>query len=459
MSLVLSCYEFLFCIFTVMITIVGAGLAGSLMAVYLAKKGYSVEIYERRPDMRINNWERGRSINLAISQRGIHALEQVGLWQDILKIAIPMRGRMIHDRQKNLTFQPYGIHENEVIYSVSRSALNIALMNAAEALGVKIYFHYRCTNIEKYDSHVNLHFWHETENKEIQHSAKVVIGADGAFSAVRQNTFKLERFNYSQTFLDWGYKELTIPAGENGTFQIEKNALHIWPRHDYMLIALPNTDGSFTCTLFLPFEGETSFENIATDAQINEFFETHFPDAKALIPQLVQEYKANPVSTLVYVQCSPWYYKDKIALIGDACHAVVPFYGQGANASFEDCFVLQSIIDKYPNEWDKIFKEYHVARKQNADAICQLALQNFVEMQSKVADKKFLLRKQIEQKLYEKYGDKFIPQYNLVTHTNIPYSEALRIGKLQDNFLHELANQINDISELNLERIQIPELN
>jgi kynurenine 3-monooxygenase len=446
----------LFCIFTVMITIIGAGLAGSLMAIYLAKKGYSVQIYERRPDMRINNWERGRSINLAISQRGIHALEQVGLWQDILKIAIPMRGRMIHDKEKNLAFQAYGIHEHEVIYSVSRSALNIALMNAAEALGVKIYFDHRCIHIEKEEHQVNLSFWHETQNKEVTYSTKTVIGADGAFSAVRQNTFKLERFNYSQTFLDWGYKELTIPAGKNGTFEIEKNALHIWPRHDYMLIALPNIDGSFTCTLFLPFEGEISFENIATDTQINTFFEENFPDAKALIPQLVEEYKNNPVSTLVYVQCSPWYYKDKIALIGDACHAVVPFYGQGANASFEDCFVLQSIIDKYPNQWDKIFKEYHQARKPNADAICQLALQNFVEMQSKVADKKFLLRKQIEQKLYEKHGEKFTPQYNLVTHTNIPYSDALHIGKLQDGFLQELANRINDISELDFDKIQLP---
>ncbi len=440
-----------------MITIVGAGLAGSLMAVYLAKKGYAVQIYERRPDMRINNWERGRSINLAISQRGIHALEQVNLWQDILKIAIPMRGRMIHDRQQNLTFQPYGIHEHEVIYSVSRSALNIALMNAAEQLGVSMHFNHRCINVEKHENHVNLYFWHEIENKEIIHTANTVIGADGAFSAIRQNTFKLERFTYSQTFLDWGYKELTIPAGENGSFQIEKNALHIWPRHDYMLIALPNTDGSFTCTLFLPFEGEISFENIATDDQINAFFEQNFPDAKALMPNLIQEYKANPVSTLVYIQCSPWYYKDKIALIGDACHAVVPFYGQGANASFEDCFVLQSIIDKYPNQWGRIFEEYHKARKINADAICQLALQNFVEMQSKVADKKFLLRKQIEQKLYEKHGKKFTPQYNLVTHTNIPYSEALRIGKLQDGFLQELANRINDISELDFDKIQIPQ--
>lgn len=440
-----------------MITIVGAGLAGSLMAVYLAKKGYAVQIYERRPDMRINNWERGRSINLAISQRGIHALEQVGLWQDILKIAIPMRGRMIHDRQQNLTFQPYGIHENEVIYSVSRSALNIALMNAAEQLGVNIHFNHRCINVEKYENYVNLHFWHEIECKEIVLTANVVIGADGAFSAIRQNTFKLERFNYSQTFLEWGYKELTIPAGPNNTFQIEKNALHIWPRHDYMLIALPNIDGSFTCTLFLPFEGEISFENIATDDRINAFFEQNFPDAKALMPNLIQEYKANPVSTLVYIQCSPWYYKDKIVLIGDACHAVVPFYGQGANASFEDCFELQSIIDKYPNQWERIFKEYHQARKINADAICQLALQNFVEMQSKVADKKFLLRKQIEQKLYEKHGKKFTPQYNLVTHTNIPYSQALRIGKLQDGFLQELANRINDISELDFDKIQIPQ--
>lgn len=440
-----------------MITIIGAGLAGSLLSIYLAQKGYSVQIFERRPDMRINNWERGRSINLAISQRGIHALEQVGLWNEIRKIAIPMRGRMIHDTQKNLAFQPYGIHEHEVIYSVSRSALNIALMNAAEKLGVQIHFHHRCINVEKHENHVNLHFWHETENKEIIHTANTVIGADGAFSAVRQNTFKLERFNYSQTFLDWGYKELTIPAGKNGSFQIEKNALHIWPRHDYMLIALPNTDGSFTCTLFLPFEGQVSFENIATDDQINAFFEQNFPDAKALMPNLVQEYKANPVSTLVYIQCAPWYYKDKIALIGDACHAVVPFYGQGANASFEDCFVLQSIIDKYPNQWAEIFKEYYQARKPNADAICQLALQNFVEMQSKVADKKFLLRKQIEQKLYEKHGKKFTPQYNLVTHTNIPYSEALRIGKLQDGFLHELANRVNDISELDFDKIQVPE--
>ncbi|MDW8300903.1 MAG: NAD(P)/FAD-dependent oxidoreductase [Bacteroidia bacterium] len=442
-----------------MITIVGAGLAGSLMAIYLAKKGYEVVVYERRPDMRIHNWERGKSINLAISKRGIHALEQVNLWQDILKIAIPMRGRMIHDAQKNTTFQPYGIHEHEVIYSVSRSALNIALMNAAEQNGVRIFFNHRCINVEKFETHVKLHFWNELTKEETSLEAQVVIGADGAFSAVRQNTFKVERFNYSQTFLDWGYKELTIPPGPNGTFLIEKNALHIWPRHDYMLIALPNTDGSFTCTLFLPFEGQISFDSISTDTQIETFFETNFPDAKALMPNLVAEYRQNPVSTLVYIQCAPWYYKDKIVLIGDACHAIVPFYGQGANASFEDCFILQSIIDKYPNQWDKIFQEYYHLRKPNADAICQLALQNFVEMQSKVADKKFLLRKQIEQKLYEHFGEKFTPQYNLVTHTTIPYAEALRIGNLQDGFLQNLANRINDISELNLNEIELPNFN
>lgn len=430
-----------------MITIVGAGLAGSLMSIYLAQKGHTVEIFERRPDMRIDNWERGRSINLALSERGIHALEKAGLWKMIHDIAIPMKGRMIHDTAGNLTFQAYGIHQEDVIYSVSRSALNIALMNEAEKLGVHIHFNHRCININKDKV---LTFENEFNQEQFERKTEVVFGADGAFSAVRQQVFRGERFDYSQTFLEWGYKELTIPAGKEGSFLMEKNALHIWPRKDYMLIALPNLDGSFTCTLFFPFEGEVSFESIHSDEEINTFFEHTFGDAKKLIHNLLNEYRQNPVSTLVYVQCGPWYYKDQVVLIGDACHAVVPFYGQGANASFEDCFVLQEIIDQYPNQWGTIFETYYKARKVNGDAICTLALQNFVEMRDKVADEKFLLRKQIEHKLYQAYPDLFMPQYNMVTHTTLPYVEALKKGQQQDALLQELAMQHNSAEEIDM---------
>lgn len=420
---------------TLPITIVGAGLGGSLMAMYLAREGYPVTVYERRSDMRKGPMERGRSINLALSARGLHALEEVGMASAVVnEMAIPMKGRLIHAVDGTLTFQQYGRHAEEVNYSVSRTGLNIALINAAERLpNVKFHFNRRCLGLNPDAGHLTLASDDHTAPTDI--AANVVIGADGAFSAVRQQLQKRDRFDFQQEYLDWGYKELTIPAGPGGSFQIEQHALHIWPRHDYMLIALPNLDGSFTCTLFFPFEGPDSFASVRTESEITAFFQRVFPDAVPLMPHLVDDYLHNPSSSLVTIRCFPWHVDGRVALLGDACHAVVPFYGQGMNASFEDCSVLHHCLKRHRGDFSRAFQDYETLRKRNADALGDLSKQNFVEMRSKVASKTFLLRKRVEKWLNHLFPDRFIPLYNMVTHTLIPYADALARARRQDRWL------------------------
>ena len=419
------------------ITIIGAGLVGSLLSIYLSRRGYKVSIYERRPDMRKASISAGRSINLALSDRGIRALEEVGIMDDIRQIAIPMHGRYMHQVDGSHSYQAYG-KEGQYINSVSRGELNRKLMDLAEKNGVDIHFNHRCDHINWSDYAIR--FTDTEKNKEVNTTQDLIFGSDGAFSAARlSHMLQHDRFQYQQYYIDFGYKELTIPPGEYGGFRMEKNALHIWPRGNYMLIALPNTDGSFTCTLFFPFEGSPSFQSLDTPDKARDFFNSTFPDASEMMPTLELDFAHNATSSLVTVKCFPWVREDRFALIGDAAHAIVPFFGQGMNCGFEDCAVLNGLMEKFEDNWDRIMPEYQRLSKPDGDAIADLALNNFVEMRDKVADPKFLLQKKIEARFSAKYPDKWIPAYAQVTFSpHIRYSEALRNGNRQERIMQDV---------------------
>ncbi|WP_448518229.1 FAD-dependent oxidoreductase [Rhodoflexus sp.] len=417
------------------VVILGGGLVGSLLALLLAKRGYQVTVFEGRPDPREKGYERGRSINLALSDRGWKALQSAGITESVKEIAIPMYGRMIHSPSGELTYQPYD-NTGRAIYSVTRGILNLSLCNEAIKHGAVFKFGYRSTEIDLKTNRITLR--HTQSGQIVSVQSAILLGADGAFSAVRQAMMRTDRFNYSQHYIDYGYKELTIPPTETGGFRIEKNALHIWPRGSYMLIALPNGDGSFTCTLFFPFEGETSFAQLTSDEKITNFFQQSFADAVPLIPNLLEEFAQNPTSSLITVRCSPWTYGGRVGLVGDAAHAIVPFYGQGMNAGFEDCRILTELLDKHHGNWAATFKDYEHARIANANAIADLALMNFVEMRDSVADPKFLLRKKIEAHLHQLFPQEWLPLYTMVTFSDLPYSQALRIGKIQDEIMQRV---------------------
>ena len=423
--------------------IIGAGLVGSLLSIYLSKRGYKVKIYERRADMRKEDMIAGRSINLALSDRGIKALEEVGLMDQIRNICIPMHGRFMHNADGSTAYQPYG-KEGQYINSVSRGELNCKLMDLAEANNVEINFNQKCESID-WDKN-DIQFTNVSSGQRTTINGQLIFGSDGAFSAARlTHQLQHERFQYDQYYIDFGYKELNIPAGENNSFLLEKNALHIWPRGNYMMIALPNIDGSFTCTLFFPFEGETSFTSLDTKEKVRSFFEKTFTDAARLMPTLEKDFFNNPTGSLVTIKCYPWIREDKFALIGDAAHAMVPFFGQGMNCGFEDCSVLNSLIEKHDENWSNILSEYQQLRKPDGDAICDLALNNFVEMRDKVADPKFLLQKKIEAAFSKKYPDKWIPLYSQVTFSpQIRYSEALVNGQRQEAIMQQVM-AISDI--------------
>lgn len=442
------------------IIIVGAGLVGSLLSIYLVRRGYRVSIYERRPDMRRHAVAAGRSINLALSDRGLLALAKVGLADEIRKIAIPMNGRLIHNVDGSTAFQPYG-KEGQYINAVSRAELNKKLMDLAASHGVQLFFDHRCERVDWNKNEII--FENLDTGSAVSRPFELLFGADGAYSATRlQHQLQHERFDYQQLYIDCGYRELSIPATTAGGFAIEKNALHIWPRKNFMLIALPNPDGSFTCTLFFPFEGETSFSTLDNDDKIKDFFESNFRDAIQWMPQYLQEFKQNPVSSLVTVKCYPWIREDKFSLIGDAAHAIVPFFGQGMNCGFEDCRILDELIDEHKDDWNIIFKKFQETRKPDTDAIADLAINNFTEMREKVADPVFLLQKRIEAKLHEKFPDKWIPAYSQVTfNPHIRYSEALRNAMRQEELMQEVMKlpgieekwDSADIEQLILERI------
>ena len=423
------------------VTIMGAGLVGSLLSLYLARRGHTVQVFERRPDPRRADVQEGRSINLALSDRGWKALGGVGVANDIRHVGIPMSGRVMHDVHGNLTRQPYG-HEGQAIYSVNRGHLNRRLLDLAEGqTGVTVRFGQQCLGIDLKAKELRLR---DTETRE-EHVAPYqrLFGTDGAFSAVRAAMQRTDRFDYSQNFLDYGYKELTIAPGSDGAWQLEKNALHIWPRGQYLMIALPNLDGSFNCTLFFPFEGPESFAALQTPAEVTAFFTRVFPDATPLMPTLTEEFFAHPTGSLVTVRCFPWKYGADVLLLGDAAHAIVPFYGQGMNAGFEDCTVLNQLLDQHGDAaWATVFAEFQAQRKPNNDAMADLAIYNFVEMRDRVADPRFLLQKKIEAKISAQFPGRWVPLYSQVTFSDTPYAEAWAAGQRQDAIMARLMPHI-----------------
>ncbi len=427
------------------IAIIGGGLCGSLLAICLAKRGFSIDLYERRGDIRKGQAEAGRSINLALSTRGIEALNKVGLAEKMLGEAIPMNGRQMHNILGELTYQPYGKH-GQYINSVSRSDLNIKLLELADSYdNVTLYFNHRCVDA---DLDNNVAIVENDKHQRIEVKADIMFGTDGAFSAVRTEMQKTLRFNYSQTYENYGYKELEIVAGPNGEFQIEKNVLHIWPRGEFMMIALPNPGGNFTCTLFLAHEGENSFEKLTTEEEVTAFFNLNFPDAVPLMPNLLHDFFSNPTGNLVTIRCNPWVYKNFV-LMGDAAHAVIPFYGQGMNCSFEDVKEFDEILGAHYPDWQAVFEKYQEARIINANAIADLACKNFVEMRDLVGRKDFMHFKHVEHDLSELYPELFKSQYSLVTFSTKPYSYALGQGFRNEaliNYIieHKLETELTD---------------
>jgi kynurenine 3-monooxygenase len=410
--------------------LVGSGLAGGLLAAYLGRRGHEVDLYERRTDPREGNIVGGRSINLAISTRGIHALEQIGIANEALRHAIPMRGRMIHEKSGELHFSPYDVDPNKCINSIGRAALNTTLIEAAQRYpNVHVHFNHKCFDVDLDTATVRM----ETDQGERAATGDAVIGVDGAFSAVRKSMQReITNFNYDESYLEHGYKELTIPPGKDGSWQMEKNALHIWPRKSFMMIALPNPDGSFTCTLFWEFEGPRSFATIKSDDDVRRFFGEEFPDAVPLMPTLLEDFRQNPTGSLVTIRCAPWFHGDKVCLVGDAAHAVVPFYGQGMNAAFEDCVVLDKCLDQFSDNHERAFAEYFLRRKDNADALADLAIQNFIEMRDKTASRSFRAKKKLDHALEALLPGLYLPLYTMVTFTRMPYAEAAKRARVQN---------------------------
>jgi kynurenine 3-monooxygenase len=416
------------------IAIIGSGLVGSLLSIYLRKYGHDITVFDRRPDIRNIKFS-GRSINLAMSNRGWTALRAVGIEEEIKKIGIPLDKRAMHVVGQPEYYQKYG-NEGEAIWSISRGVLNKKMIDLAEEAGVNFRFDEKVWDVDLPDAKI---YTGETEKGEwTEYKYDIIFGCDGAFSRVRHKMQRRSSFDYSQDFIDVGYKELTIPANADGTHKLDKYSFHIWPRGKFMLIAMPNLDGSFTCTLFMPFEGAVSFDNIKTKSQAKAFFTTYFPNVMQVMNDLMDDFFRNPTSAMVTMKCYPWTYWDKVALVGDSAHAVVPFYGQGMNAGFEDIYVLNQLIEHHKNDWETIFSEYQLSRKPNADAIAELSYRNFMEMSSKTADSNFLLQKKIEKRFASKYPEKWIPAYSRVTFSNRPYTEALAIGDAQEELMQQV---------------------
>jgi len=414
--------------------LIGSGLAGGLLAAYLGRRGHEVDLYERRADPSEGNIVGGRSINLAISTRGIHALEQIGIAEEALRHAIPMRGRMIHDRSGALHFTPYDVDPQKCINSIGRAALNTTVIQAAQRYpNVRVYFDHRCTGVDLDTPVAHL----ETANRTVTATADAVVGVDGAFSAVRKSMQgEIANFQYDESYLAHGYKELMIPPAPNGSWRMEKNALHIWPRQSFMMIALPNPDGSFTCTLFWEFEGPRSFATTKTDEDVRRFFGEEFPDAVSLMPTLLEDFRDNPTGSLVTIRCAPWFYRGKVCLVGDAAHAVVPFYGQGMNAAFEDCVVLDECLQKFPQNRESAFGEYFHRRKENADALADLAIGNFIEMRDKTASRAFRAKKKLDHLLEGLLPGVYLPLYTMVTFTRMPYATAAKRARFQNGIVY-----------------------
>jgi kynurenine 3-monooxygenase len=421
------------------LSIVGAGLAGSLLAVLLARRGFTVTLYDRGSDPRAELAAAGRSINLALAARGIRALERAGIMQDIKPLLIAMRGRMVHEPSGKSELQPYGQNDREVIYSVARAALNVRLLHcAARHREVAIKFGHTCLGASL-DTDV-LRFRDLGSGLTYQTRLTPTIAADGAGSAVRASLAAAHAISTREELLDHDYKELTLPA-QHDRHALQADALHIWPRGGYMLIALPNTDGSFTATLFLPRTGPASFAALAAPAQIAEFFAREFADAARLMPDLVKEFTQHPRGLLGTVHNAPWHVAGRVLLLGDAAHAIVPFHGQGMNATFEDCLVFDDLIDQH-NDWASLFADFERQRRPNAEAIAQMSLENYVEMRDSVLDPTFKRHQELALELERRFPDRFIRRYSMVMfHPEIPYAEALRRGTVQARIVAEIERE------------------
>ncbi|WP_159950624.1 FAD-dependent oxidoreductase [Polaribacter septentrionalilitoris] len=445
------------------ILIIGAGLCGSLLALRLAQRGYKVEVYESRPDLRKVDISAGRSINLALSDRGLKALRLCGMEEKAREICIPMYGRLMHDKDGNTFASNYSGREGEFINSISRGDLNAILLDEAEKHeNVNIHFNKKCKRVDI--ENTIAHFKDYKTKEEFSVDATVIFGADGAGSSLRKSYISERKFlfSYSQNYLNHGYKELEIPADTNGNHQISKGHLHIWPRGDFMLIALPNMDGSFTVTLFLSYdEGGYNFNNLTSEEKITQFFEQEFPDALALIPNIKEEFTNNPTGPLGTVKCSPWSYQNKTLLMGDAAHAIVPFYGQGMNASFEDVFVFDEVLCHFERSreifnWESVFKAYQKARKKDTDAIADLAIDNFYEMKDHVANPLFKEKRKIEMDLEKNFPTQYSSKYSLVTfNENMGYNEAMNRGRAQDKALLNLIADDEVHTHLNMSKDEL----
>lgn len=434
------------------IAVVGAGLCGTLMAIRLAEYGYQVDLYERRPDLRKEEMDAGRSINLALSHRGLGALDMIGMRETVSEQIIPMYGRLVHPVGRESTLYRYSGREGEYINSVSRPGLNATLLDKAETFdNINIQFETKVSSMDIASSTLHIMDGEST----IQKSYDVVLGSDGAGSAIRrsyQRRGNKLRFDFQQKWLSTGYKELNLPPDEHGKWQLETNALHIWPRDGHMMIALPNLDGSFTLTLFIPFEGKSNVELLDTDDNVMAFMQEHYAMAIENIPDLIEQWHDNPTSSLGTVKCYPWNY-GKTVLMGDAAHAIVPFYGQGMNCAMEDCVVLDKLIQRHNHDWSMILSDYQVERKADTDAIADLAEDNFYEMRDATADPVFNRKRKLELRLESERND-YYSKYSLVTfRPDLPYQRAMIQGRLQNKYLYELAQKHEDVSQLDLDTV------
>jgi len=435
------------------VTIIGAGMAGTLLAVLLAKRGYRIELFERSPDPRKGNAPAGRSVNLALGERGRHALGVGGLLGEVDAFSIPMRGRMLHDPQGETRFQPYGKDESEVIYSVHRARLNHCLLNAADALDeVEIHFDHRLDDIDWDQGQA---IFAGPDGSERRHGFETMIGADGAGSALRKAMQSAADLGVSEELLDTGYKELTMPAAPDGSHQLDTNALHIWPRGGFMLIGLANADGSFTMTLFLDNEGRgdmSGFDQLGDWRAQRAFMQENFPDAVPLMPHLESEFRENPVGLLGTIRCRQWHLGGKALIIGDAAHAIVPFHGQGVNAAFEDCVELLDCIGDGARAWQDVFADLQGRRRDNAEAIADMALENYDIMRESVRHEGFLLRKALEHELERRHPGHFVARYSLVMFHRIPYAEAYRRGEIQAGILDQLLANASSLDDVDYDK-------
>ena len=418
------------------VTVVGGGPVGTLLAISLARHGYKVGLYEGRPDSRKTDIYQGKSINIALSDRGWTSLEKIGISTEAKRGAIPMYHRAIHDVDGTLSEIPYG-KEGDAIWSVSRGGINEKLLDIADdEPNIETHFEHRLIDIDLETASAT---FRTSDDRTVSVEADIAFGADGANSRVRHTAHSFPRFSYSQTYMPESYIELNIPAGPDGSHRLETNALHIWPRKDFMLIALPNPDGSFTCTLFLAHSGDPSFESLSDASAVRSFFEKNFADAMDYLEDPVETFMARTPAPLYLVHVFPWSFNNKVGLIGDAAHAIVPYYGQGMNCGFEDCAELHALIAEHDNDWDRIFPAYENARKPNADAIAELAVRNFREMSDLSGDPSFQLRKKIEAKFSEQFPELWTPLYSMVTFSpEVPYSEALRVGDEQNKVMEKV---------------------